>query len=76
VHALPTRNPAVELSAALQKMRVDWNERARLNAKHYVQDEKVFWKDRDFFRSGEISVAKLVMTDMGRSAARTTRLWI
>jgi protein-L-isoaspartate O-methyltransferase len=47
-------------------MRVDWNDRARVNAKHYVQDEKVFWKDRDFFRSGEINVAKLVMTDMGK----------
>jgi SAM-dependent methyltransferase len=52
--------------AAVQKMREDWNRRASENARHYVQDERTDWTDRDFFRSGEINVAKLVMTDMPR----------
>jgi len=52
-------------------MRDDWNLRANENAKHYVQNEKTEWQDRDFFRSGEINVAKLVMTDMPRICGPT-----
>ena len=52
--------------ATMQRMREDWNRRANENASHYVQNERVDWADRDFFRTGEINVAKLVMTDMPR----------
>ena len=34
--------------------------------KAHVQNETIEWPDRDFFCSGEINVAKLVMTDMPR----------
>lgn len=47
-------------------MRNDWNSRALENAQHYVQNSRIDWPDRDFFRSGEINAAKLVMTDMPR----------
>ncbi|HLI86744.1 MAG TPA: class I SAM-dependent methyltransferase [Bryobacteraceae bacterium] len=48
----------------LNKMRADWNGRAKENAQYYVQNEKEQWDRRDFFRSGEINVANEVMTDM------------
>jgi len=48
----------------LNKMRSDWNGRAKENAQHYVQNDKKKWDQRDFFRSGEINVANEVMTDM------------
>lgn len=48
----------------VQKMRSDWNERAKENAQHYVQNANQDWDQREFFRSGEINVANEVMTDM------------
>ena len=48
----------------LQKMRSDWNDRAKENAQYYVQNERKKWDQRDFFRSGEINVANEVMSDM------------
>ena len=57
--------------STLEGMRRDWNLRARDNARHYVQSERTEWPDRDFFRSGEINVAELVMTDMPRVCGAT-----
>ncbi|PWU10428.1 MAG: hypothetical protein C5B51_04310 [Terriglobia bacterium] len=48
----------------LEKMRSDWNGRAKENAQYYVQSERQNWDRREFFRSGEINVANEVMTDM------------
>jgi ubiquinone/menaquinone biosynthesis C-methylase UbiE len=45
-------------------MRSDWNDRARENAQHYVQNAEKKWEEREFFRSGEISVANEIMPDM------------
>jgi ubiquinone/menaquinone biosynthesis C-methylase UbiE len=47
-------------------MREDWDRRARENAEHYVQDSQSDWDSREFFRSGEISVANEVLPDMHR----------
>jgi SAM-dependent methyltransferase len=58
--------PGAAEQAAVEAMREDWNRRAHENASHYVQSARNDWEDRDFFRSGEINVAKLVMTDMPR----------
>lgn len=55
----------MDLNLASQ-MRADWNVRARENARHYVQDAVLEWDSREFFRSGEISVANDVMPDMHR----------
>jgi ubiquinone/menaquinone biosynthesis C-methylase UbiE len=54
-------NPAV-----LKQMREEWDERARKNARHYIQNAEQTWDDREFFRSGEIDVANEVMPDMLR----------
>src|SRR5713226_2379222 len=49
----------------LQKMREDWDQRARENARHYVNTANAAWTDEEFFASGERTVAEEVLTDMG-----------
>lgn len=49
----------------LRKMREDWDQRARENARHYVNTAQTDWTDDDFFASGERTVAEEILTDMG-----------
>jgi SAM-dependent methyltransferase len=49
----------------LQKMRDDWDQRARENARYYVATETREWTDQEFFASGERTVAGEILTDMG-----------
>lgn len=53
-----------KLEPTLEKMRHDWDERARENARFYVNTEKTDWTDKDFFASGEQTVAEEILTDM------------
>ena len=48
----------------LERMRRDWDERARENARHYVASGKKNWTDEEFWRSGEIHVHEEILTDM------------
>ena len=48
----------------LEKMRQDWDARARENARYYVATGKTDWTDEEFFASGEQTVAEEVQTDM------------
>ena len=52
--------------STLRAMREDWDRRARENAQYYVNTAARHWDERDFFRSGEINVANLIMSDMPR----------
>jgi SAM-dependent methyltransferase len=52
--------------SVLVRMRSDWDERARENARHYIATGQQQWSDREFFRSGEINVANEVMPEMFR----------
>ncbi len=45
-------------------MRADWDERARENARYYVQTAKTNWSDEEFFASGEQTVLEEIETDM------------
>ena len=45
-------------------MQRDWDERARENARYYVDTGKQEWTDDEFFRSGERTVAEEILTDM------------
>lgn len=54
-----------KLEHTLDKMRQDWDERARENARFYVNTEKTDWTDGEFFASGERTVAEEILTDMG-----------
>ncbi len=49
----------------LEKMRDDWDQRARENARYYVNTAKTAWTDEEFFASGEQLVAEEILTDMG-----------
>jgi SAM-dependent methyltransferase len=49
----------------LQKMRDDWDQRAKENARYYVNTATMEWTDEEFFASGERTVAEEILTDMG-----------
>jgi SAM-dependent methyltransferase len=48
----------------LQKMRDDWDQRARENARYYVNTATTEWTDEEFFASGETTVAEQIGNDM------------
>ena len=48
----------------LEKMRSDWDARARENARFYVNTATDAWTDEAFFASGERTVAEEILTDM------------
>ena len=48
----------------LDKMRQDWDARARENARYYVNTAQEDWTDEEFFKSGERTVAEEILTDM------------
>jgi cyclopropane fatty-acyl-phospholipid synthase-like methyltransferase len=60
-------HPMAEMSPEqqLEKMRADWDQRARENARHYVNTANTQWTDEEFFASGERTVAEEILTDMG-----------
>ena len=44
-------------------MQRDWDERARENARHFVDTSRTDWTDQDFFASGEQAIAEQILTD-------------
>src|SRR2546423_5314593 len=54
----------MNLEDQLKKMRHDWDERAKENARYYVATGKSEWTDEEFFRSGEQTVSEEILTDM------------
>lgn len=48
----------------LKKMQEDWDERARVNARYFINTARSDWTDEEFFRSGEQTVAEEILTDM------------
>ena len=53
-----------DLSGKLEKMQREWDERARENARYYVNTERRDWTDAEFFQSGERTVTEEILTDM------------
>lgn len=56
--------PENELQNTLEKMRSDWDARAKENARHYVNTAEENWTDEAFFATGEETVAGEILTDM------------
>jgi len=54
----------IGIEQQLQRMREDWDRRARENARHYVSTGRLHWSDEEFFASGEKTVAEEIQTDM------------
>ncbi|MBZ5635180.1 MAG: class I SAM-dependent methyltransferase [Acidobacteriia bacterium] len=55
----------ITVADQLDKMRRDWDARARENARHYVATGKDHWTDEDFFASGEMAIGGDILNDMG-----------
>lgn len=47
-----------------EKMRAEWDARARENARYYVATGKQQWTDEEFFASGKTTVEEEILTDM------------
>jgi ubiquinone/menaquinone biosynthesis C-methylase UbiE len=54
----------VTTAEQLEKMKRDWDERAKENARYYVATGNENWTDAEFFASGERAVAEDILTDM------------
>jgi len=52
------------LSEQLQRMQRDWDQRARENARYYVDTSRTDWTDETFFASGELAVRKEILSDL------------
>jgi SAM-dependent methyltransferase len=52
------------LTKQLEKMRADWDERARQNARYFVNTAREDWSDDEFFASGRRTVDEEIRTDM------------
>lgn len=44
-------------------MQRDWDQRARENARHFVDTSRIDWTDETFFESGERNVSEDILTD-------------
>src|SRR5882757_9791456 len=51
-------------SELLSKMQRGWDERARENARFYVNTASEGWRDEEFFESGRSTVREEILTDM------------
>lgn len=58
------RMPQIPLEETLRKMRQDWDERARENARYYVATTRQQWTDEEFFASGQRTVEEQILNDM------------
>lgn len=59
----PSRPPS-SLNRLLKKMRHDWDERARTNARHYIATGPDQWSLEEFLQSGMTNVQEQILTDM------------
>ena len=55
----------LSIEQQLEKMKRDWDQRARENARYYVNTANANWTDQEFFDSGGRTVAEEILTDMG-----------
>jgi len=49
----------------LEKMRSDWDRRARENARHYVVTGQTQWSDEEFYQSGQVTLEEEILNDLG-----------
>lgn len=63
---MPSSAPdsGASLSEVASRMRAEWDERARENARYYVATGKTEWNDEEYFESGRENVRREILTDM------------
>jgi SAM-dependent methyltransferase len=57
-------SPSLDASL-LEKMRSDWDQRARENARHFIACANSEWSEKDFYDSGRLCVFHEILTDLG-----------
>jgi ubiquinone/menaquinone biosynthesis C-methylase UbiE len=67
--------------SVLERMRQDWDNRARENARHYIATLKTNWTDEEFFESGATSIREFIEASLpeicrGRPASELRMLEI
>jgi len=60
----PLADPAAASATVLEKMRREWDDRARENARYYVATSNENWADDDYLESGRENVRNELLTDM------------
>jgi SAM-dependent methyltransferase len=53
-----------QITRQLERMRRDWDQRARENARYYVATGNEQWSEEDFYRSGETTVEQYILNDL------------
>lgn len=57
------KSKSITLPEQLERMQRDWDQRARENARYFVDTSRTDWTDQTFFASGEKTVAEEILTD-------------
>jgi SAM-dependent methyltransferase len=56
--------------SVLEKMRHDWDERARENARHFVATASADWGSEEYYQSGRLCVYNEILIDLGNVCQR------
>ncbi|HLK69095.1 MAG TPA: class I SAM-dependent methyltransferase [Bryobacteraceae bacterium] len=54
-----------QISKQLDRMRRDWDQRARENARYYIATGKEQWTEEEFYQSGQATLAEHILNDPG-----------
>ena len=57
------KSKPMTLPEQLERMQRDWDQRARENARYFVDTSRTDWTDQTFFASGEQAIADEILTD-------------
>jgi len=55
---------ARQITRQVRRMRQDWDQRARENARYYVATAHDQWSDEEFFRSGQTTLEEQILNDL------------
>lgn len=53
-----------QISKQLERMREDWQQRARENARYYVATGQKEWSEEEFYHSGETNLSEYILNDL------------
>lgn len=56
--------PQASMADLLERMQLDWDSRARVNAFHYTNSLRVRWAEDEYFSTGEANVREHILNDM------------
>jgi protein-L-isoaspartate O-methyltransferase len=57
------KSKSMTLPEQLEQMKRDWDQRARENARHFVDTSRTDWTDQTFFASGQQAISEDILTD-------------